>query len=88
MTQGRPARARARKLRAFVTCSPCLLGVALIAGTYVLTDTINRSFDDIFSEAYEGTDVVDLAEATSSRTSSRAAALPGRVLDRVREVRA
>ena len=34
------------------------LGVALVAGTYVLTDTINRSFDDIFSEALKGTDVI------------------------------
>src|SRR5918999_1096963 len=41
-----------RKLRAFVTMLAVLLGVAFIAGSYVLTDTINRSFDDIFDEAY------------------------------------
>ena len=43
-----------RKLRAFVTVLAILLGVAFIAGSYVLTDTINRSFDDIFDEAYAG----------------------------------
>ncbi|HZC12701.1 MAG TPA: hypothetical protein VE270_01660, partial [Thermoleophilaceae bacterium] len=47
----------ARKLRAAITVVAVLLGVAFIAGSYVLTDTINRSFDDIFSEAYAGTDV-------------------------------
>ena len=34
-----------------------LLGVALVAGTYVLTDTITKSFDDIFEESLKGTDV-------------------------------
>ena len=34
------------------------LGVALMAGTYILTDTINRSFDDIFTTALKGTDVM------------------------------
>ena len=31
----------ARKLRAFTTWLAIFLGVALVAGTYVLTDTIN-----------------------------------------------
>ena len=34
------------------------LGVALVSGTFILTDTINRSFDDIFDQALKGTDVV------------------------------
>lgn len=48
----------ARKLRALSTILAVLLGVALIAGTYILTDTINRSFGDIFTTALKGTDVV------------------------------
>ena len=32
--------------------------MALVAGTYVLTDTINRSFDEIFDQALKGIDVV------------------------------
>ncbi len=47
----------ARKLRAFTTMLAVLLGVALVAGTYVLTDTITKSFDDIFEESLKGTDV-------------------------------
>ncbi|MCW3010656.1 MAG: transporter permease [Solirubrobacterales bacterium] len=48
----------ARKTRLALTALAVALGVTLISGTYVFTDTINSSFDRIFSEAYKGTDVV------------------------------
>ncbi len=48
----------ARKLRLALTALSVALGVTLIAGTYVFTDTINSSFDTIFGEAYKTTDVV------------------------------
>ena len=47
----------ARKRRALTTTIAVFLGVALMAGGYVFTDTINASFDDIFNEALAGTDV-------------------------------
>jgi len=47
----------ARKMRVALTLIAVALGVALISGTYVLTDTINRSFDNIFQTAAKGTDV-------------------------------
>jgi putative ABC transport system permease protein len=47
----------ARKLRAFLTALAVFLGVAMVAGTLILTDTINNSFDDIFQSANERTDV-------------------------------
>ena len=63
-----------RKLRALVTALAVLLGVAFIAGSYVLTDTINRSFDDIFDVAYEGTDVsISPSRSTISRSACDAA---------------
>src|SRR4051794_12587813 len=46
----------ARKLRLVLTALAVALGVTLIAGTYVFTDTINRSFDRIFAETNKGTD--------------------------------
>ncbi|MEA2177407.1 MAG: putative transport system permease protein [Solirubrobacteraceae bacterium] len=46
----------ARKLRLVLTALAVALGVTLIAGTYVFTDTINRSFDRIFTESSRGTD--------------------------------
>src|SRR3954466_8454198 len=46
----------ARKLRLILTALAVALGVTLIAGTYVFTDTINRSFDQIFTSSAKGTD--------------------------------
>src|SRR4051794_29638382 len=46
-----------RKLRSVLTAIAVVLGVALTAGTFVFTDTINASFDTIFSAANKGTDV-------------------------------
>src|SRR5947209_507501 len=48
---------RARKLRVALSLIAVALGVALIAGAYVLTDTINHSFDRIFQQANRHTDV-------------------------------
>jgi putative ABC transport system permease protein len=47
-----------RKVRVALTAVAIVLGVALMAGTYILTDTINRSFATIFQTASKGHDVV------------------------------
>ena len=47
----------ARKMRAVLTGLAVLLGVAMISGTYVFTDTINSTFDKVFETANEGVDV-------------------------------
>lgn len=47
-----------RKLRATLTALAIILGVAMMSGTYVLTDTIDKAFSTIFDESYAGTDVV------------------------------
>ncbi len=75
-----------RKLRAFVTMLAVLLGVAFIAGSYVLTDTINRSFDEIFDEAYAGTDVAVSASTTGQTDDGALPAFPESYLERVRGV--
>ena len=48
----------ARKLRLLTTSVAVLLGVAFMAGTLVLTDTIGEQFDGLFAEANAGTDAV------------------------------
>ncbi len=48
----------ARKLRTTLTALAIVLGVAMMSGTYVLTDTIDKAFSSIFDESYAGTDVV------------------------------
>ena len=42
----------ARKTRLLLTALSVALGVTLIAGTYVFTDTINASFDKIFAASF------------------------------------
>ena len=46
-----------RPLRTILTTLAILLGVAMITGTYVLTDQINNGFGDIFSTTFKGTAV-------------------------------
>ncbi|HEX8856209.1 MAG TPA: FtsX-like permease family protein [Thermoleophilaceae bacterium] len=46
-----------RKLRTFLTAFAVVLGVALISGTYILTDTISKTFDNVFTEVSKGIDV-------------------------------
>ena len=48
----------ARKLRTFLTSLAIVLGVMMVAGTYILTDTIDRSFEEIFTESNQGVDAV------------------------------
>jgi putative ABC transport system permease protein len=74
-----------RKLRAFVTALAVLLGVAFIAGSYVLTDTINKSFDEIFDVAYSGTDVA-ISSSTTGQADTEPPPFPASYLDRVRQV--
>ena len=45
-----------RKLRSSLTAIAIVLGVAMISGTYVLTDTINGSFSSLYKEIYKSTD--------------------------------
>ncbi|HEY1597654.1 MAG TPA: FtsX-like permease family protein [Thermoleophilaceae bacterium] len=45
-----------RKLRSVLTAVAIVLGVALVSGTYVLTDSITHAFNAIFQTVYQGTD--------------------------------
>ena len=47
-----------RKLRAILTALAIILGVAMMSGAYVLTDTIDKAFDSILTQSYAGTDAV------------------------------
>ncbi|MGO9974983.1 MAG: ABC transporter permease [Solirubrobacteraceae bacterium] len=47
-----------RKLRAALTAIAIVLGVAMVSGTYILTDTIKAAFSTVFSDVYKHTDAV------------------------------
>jgi putative ABC transport system permease protein len=47
-----------RKLRASLTAIAIVLGVAMVSGTYILTDTIKSAFSTVFTRVYRNTDAV------------------------------
>jgi len=49
---------RARKLRLLLTGLSIVLGIGFVAGTYVLTDTMNAAFSDLFSSFALDVDVI------------------------------
>jgi putative ABC transport system permease protein len=53
----------AHKLRLLTTALAITLGVALMSGTLVLTDTMRQTFNNLFSDVYRGTDAVVRAKA-------------------------
>ena len=56
----------AYKIRLALTALAIILGVGLISGVYVYTDTISKAFDGIFANAYDGIDIAISAESEFS----------------------
>jgi putative ABC transport system permease protein len=76
-----------RRLRAVLTGIAIALGVALMAGTYILTDTINESFASIFSTAARGRDVVVVPhQALGANSAAQTGVIGQSTLARVRRV--
>jgi putative ABC transport system permease protein len=76
-----------RKVRALLTGIAIVLGVALMAGTYILTDTINHAFAEVFGNAYKNKSVVVTAKETLGKGSgSQTYAISEATLARVRAV--
>lgn len=69
----------ARKVRAMATTLAVVIGVAFVAGTYILTDTTFAAFDEIFSDSLKGTSVVvnakDVVEQEGGQVPTISAAL-------------
>ena len=53
----------AHKLRLFATGLAVVIGVAFMTGTMVLSATMSRTFDEMFVNAYEGTDALVRSES-------------------------
>ena len=66
----------ARKLRTALTAIGVVLGVALVSGTYVLTDSISSAFDSIFTENYKNTDAAITGKSAFDATEDGTATAP------------
>ena len=53
----------AHKLRLLLTMASIALGIALLSGTLVLTNTMGIAFDQLFGKISKGTDAVVRQEA-------------------------
>ena len=47
-----------RKVRALLTALAIVIGISMVSGTYILTDTMQKSFDGLFAATYDKTDAV------------------------------
>jgi putative ABC transport system permease protein len=75
-----------RKVRALLTALAVVIGVSMVSGTFVLTDTMKKAFDGIFTESYAGTDAVINGKPLVDFSSGGGATVPASLLDKVRDL--
>ncbi|MDG4766245.1 FtsX-like permease family protein [Solwaraspora sp. WMMD406] len=79
-----------RKLRLVLSGLAVVLGVMFVSGSLILTDTLGRTFDAVFSDAYATTDVsvsaVPNIEMTEFEGEQVAVPLPADLVDQVATV--
>jgi putative ABC transport system permease protein len=76
----------ARKVRALTTTLAVVIGVAFVAGTYILTDTTFAAFDEIFEDSLAKTDVVITAKEEVRQESGETPSFRAAVLPKVKRV--
>jgi putative ABC transport system permease protein len=77
-----------RKLRSALTAIAIVLGVAMVSGTFVLTDSIDKAFGSIFTDVRKGSNVVVTGKAAFklSDQGTTAPSFDQSLLPRVREL--
>ncbi len=73
----------ARKVRALTTTLAVVIGVAFVAGSYILTDTIFAAFNQIFSDSLKGTSVVVTARNPVEQESGEIPTIAASLLPRI-----
>ena len=75
-----------RKLRTALTALAIVLGVAMVSGTYVLTDTITKAFDGLYEDSYKGTSAVISGKEVVKNAASGKATVSESLVKQVREL--
>ncbi|MGH2970276.1 MAG: ABC transporter permease, partial [Solirubrobacteraceae bacterium] len=73
-----------RKVRALLTALAVVIGVSMVSGTYILTDTMQKAFDGIFDSSYAETDAVIGGKQLVDGSYSGKATVPAALLEKVR----
>ncbi len=77
----------AHKLRLGLTALAVVLGVGFVAGTFVLTDTMSRTFDDLFTDVTKGVDVYVRSESSfEAQIGGSRKPIPDKLVQLVRDV--
>jgi putative ABC transport system permease protein len=74
----------ARRVRALLTALAIVLGVAMVSGSFVLTDTISKAFDSIFTSSYSHTDAVVSGKKLVDYSNGGNATVSPEVLQRIK----
>jgi putative ABC transport system permease protein len=73
-----------RKIRALLTALAIVIGVSMVSGTFILTDTMQKSFNGLFDASYENTDaVIGGKEIVTDSTNGSGVTLSASLLDEV-----
>ena len=75
-----------RKTRTLLTAVAIFLGVAMVSGSFVLTDAISKGFDEVFTSAYRDTDAVVSGKKLVDWSASGNATVDDALLARVRRL--
>ena len=77
-----------RKLRAILTAASIVLGVAMVSGTFVLTDTLKAGFGEIFTSVYKSSDAVITGKSAigNGNGGNIAPSLPASLLSKIRSL--
>ena len=75
-----------RRTRAMLTAMAIVLGVAMIAGSLILTDTIDRAFTNVFGASYTNTDLVVRGTPVVEDSFAGAPTVPASLLPRIQAV--
>ena len=73
-----------RKIRALLTALAVVIGVSMISGTLILTDTMQKTFDGLFAASYEDTDAVIQGKEIVKTSTSGSATIPSSLLEKVK----
>jgi len=74
-----------RKIRALLTAFAVVIGVSMVSGTFILTDTMQKSFNGLFDASYDKTDaVIKGKEIVKDSFSGNGVTIPESLLTKIR----
>jgi putative ABC transport system permease protein len=74
-----------RKVRALLTAFAIVIGVSMVSGTFILTDTMQKSFNGLFTASSTHTDaVVSGKEVVKNSTTGSGVTIPASLLAKIR----